>query len=237
MASASAWQPLPVVEYLPPAAQKAAQNYRFLMSTLINRIFQLPVFIHLLAVIVVSFLVGYGILKYVDRYTNHNQAVYVPDVRGLQIEDATPFLEQNSLRYTIVDSIYTKEKTPGAIVELMPEANSKVKKNRILSITINAKTEETAPIPEVADLSLRQAYSDVKALGFKYVDMKYVSGEYYNLTVGIEYEGMLVGSGTRMPLSAKLILVLQDGNITPLDTEGAGEEKKEPVKSDGSWFE
>ena len=207
------------------------------MNTLINRLFQLPVFIHLLAVIVVSFLVGYGILKYIDRYTNHNQAVYVPDVRGLQIEDAAPFLEQNSLRYTIVDSIYTKEITPGAIVELMPEANSKVKKNRILSITINAKTEETAPVPEVADLSLRQAYSDVKALGFKYVDMKYVTGQYYNLTVGIEYEGKLVGSGTRMPLSAKLVLVLQDGNVSPLEGENVDDEKKTPVKSDGTWFE
>ena len=225
------------VEYLPHGAQKAVQNYRFLMSTPVKRIFQLPVYIHLSAVIAVSFLAGYGTLKYINRYTNHNQAVYVPDVRKRQIEDAEPFLAQNMLRYSIVDSIYSKEFMPGAIVELMPEANSKVKKNRIIYITVNAKTEETAPVPEVTDLSLRQAYSDVKAVGFKYVDMKYIAGEYFNLTVGIEYEGKLVSSGTRVPLSANLILVLQDGNITPPEGDEADDKKKEPVKIDESWFE
>ena len=241
MDSASVWLPQTVVEYLLHVVPRVAQNYRFLMSTPVSKLFQLPIFIHLLAVIVVSFFAGYGTLKYIDRYTNHNQAVNVPDVKGLQIEDAAHFLAQNELRYTIIDSIYSKDFLPGAIVELSPEANAKVKRNRIISITVNAKTEETAPIPEVVDLSLRQAYSDVKACGFKYVEIKYITGEYLNLTVGIENEGKLVNSGTRVPLSAKLTLVLQDGNITPFEDEEEGEDgnktKKEPVKIDESWFE
>ena len=207
------------------------------MSIKINKIFRLPVYIHLLAVATIFFLAGWGILGFLDRYTNHNQAVKVPDVRGLQIEDAAPFLEQQMLRYAIVDSIFSKEKTPGAIVELMPEANSKVKKNRIIYITINAKTEETAPVPELADISFRQAYSHLIALGFKHVETKYVTGEFRNLTVGVECGGKLLQSGTRVPLTALLTLVLQDGHVSPLDDEDANEGNNEPKKSDESWFE
>ena len=231
------WQLLTVVEFLLHAVRKAVRSYRFLMSISVKKIFQLPVCIHLLVVVSISFLAGYGMLNFIDRYTNHNQAVSVPDIRGLQIEDAAPLLEQNSLRYTIVDSIFTKEKMPGAIVELMPEAHSKVKKNRIISITINAKTEETAPVPELIDISFRQAYSHLIALGFKYVETKYIPGEFRNLTVGVEYGGKLVKNGTRVPLTANLILVLQDGYVSPSENEDAGDGDKKSAKTDESWFE
>ena len=207
------------------------------MSIQIKNIFQLPVYIHLLVVIVVSVLIGFGALKFVDLYTNHNQAVSVPDVKGLQIEDAAPFLNKNSLHFTIVDSIYSKEFPAGAIVELLPEANSKVKKNRIIYITINAKTEETAPIPELAGISRRQAYAGLKARGFKYVEEKWVSGEYRDLTVGVEYEGKFLQGGDRAPLSAILTLVYQDGIVFPLEDENEGNENEMIIKSDESWFE
>ena len=179
--------------------------------SIINKIFKLPVIVHLLAIAAVSCIAVYVTLKSIDAYTNHNQAVNVPDVKNLQIEDAAPFFEQNMLRYSIIDSIYSKDAAPGAIVEMMPEANSKVKKNRVISITINAKTEETAIIPDVDSISYRQAYAQLKARGFINVEKKFVTGEYYDLTVGVEYGGFMVEHGTRAPLTADLILVVNDG--------------------------
>lgn len=206
------------------------------MKSFFNKIFELPVYIHLLAVIAAFCIIIYAVLKGIDGYTNHNQAVYVPDVRGLQIEDAEPFLEQNMLRYVIVDSIYSKDVTPGAIIELMPEANSKVKKNRIVYITVNAKTEETAIIPEITDISFRQAYALLRARGFMDVEWKYVTGEYRDLTIGVEYGGQMINSGTRVPLTAKLILVISDGNIIPNEGDSATIEKPEIIGGDESWF-
>ena len=207
------------------------------MKSLFYKIFQIPIYIHLLAVIVLFFLVAFGTLKYIDWYTNHNKAVNVPDVRKLQIEEAAPFLEQNMLHYIIIDSIYSKEFMPGAIVELSPEANSKVKKNRIIYITVNAKTDKTVAMPELTDISGRQSYSDLKALGFNNIIVKYVQGEFKDLTVGVEYENNLVKSGARVPLSATLTLVIQDGNVSVLDNLEVDEEQTAPVKSDESYFE
>ena len=207
------------------------------MKSFLGKIFKLPVYIHLLAVIGVTCLTVYIVLKSIDSYTNHNQAVNVPDVRGLQIEDAAPFFEKNLLRYTVIDSIYSKAAIPGAIVELLPEANSKVKKNRLVYITINAKTEETAPIPEITDISYRQAYALLKARGFLDVESKYVTGEFRDLTVGVEYGGKMIEEGTPVPLTAKLILVISDGNIIPLEEDSVVVETPEIVASgEEIWF-
>ena len=205
-------------------------------NSLFDKIFKLPVYIHLLAISVVACLVIYIVLKSVDAYTNHNQAVTVPDVRKLQIEEAAPFFEKSLLRYVIIDSIYSKDVAPGAIVELVPEANSKVKKNRLIYITINAKTEELAPIPEIEDISYRQAYALLKANGFIDVEWKYVSGEFLDLAIGVEYGGQIVNSGTRVPLTAKLILVVSDGNRTMHRGDSITNEDPEIIGGDESWF-
>ena len=207
------------------------------MSSLFDKIFKLPVYIHLLVLMGVVCIAVYIVLKGIDAYTSHNQAVNVPDIRKLQIEEAIPFLEQNSLQYSIVDSVFSKDVEPGAIVELMPEANSKVKRNRIIYITVNAKSEETAPIPEVTDMSYRQAYALLKACGFTNVEWKYVSGEYRDLTMGVEYGGRMVNDGTRVPLTANLILVISDGYIINKGDTLTDDVKPDIIGGhDNEWF-
>lgn len=204
------------------------------MKAFFDKIFNLPVYVHLLAVIATTCVLVYIVLKGIDMYTNHNQAVQVPDVKGLQIEDAEAFFAHNKLRFEIIDSVYSKEAMPGAIVELRPEANSRVKKNRIVYITVNAKSEETAPIPEVTDISFREALALLEARGFKGIEWKYVKSDYRDLAVGVQYGGQIVPSGTRVPLTAKLILLIGDGNIIPEDSIPT--EKPEIIGGDESWF-
>ena len=206
------------------------------MKSFFNRIFQLPVVIHLLGVVAVSVGVAYSLLKYIDYYTNHNQAVLVPDVSGLQVEEAIPVLEEHLLRYAVIDSIYSNEYTPGAIVKLAPEINSKVKKNRIIYITVNAKSAESAFIPDVADISFREVFGILKACGFRDVEIKYVPGDFLDLTIGVEYEGKLVDSGTRVPLMGKLILLVSDGHAIPLEEDTVIDEEPEEVSVDKNWF-
>ena len=204
------------------------------MKSFFDKIFKLPVYVHLLAVGVIACLIVYITLKSMDVYTNHNQAVIIPDVRGLQIEDAAPFFAKNMLKYEVIDSVFG-EGTPGAIQKLSPDANSTVKKNRIVYITIYAKTEETAEIPDIAEISFREARAQLKARGFLDIETKYVTGEFRDLTVGVEYGGKMQKSGTRVPLRAKLILVVSDGNYLNQEIESLAEDS---IQTDGgeSWF-
>lgn len=55
------------------------------MSNFFVKLIKNPFVINLLLVIVVSCGVVYGVLAWLDSYTRHNQAVVVPDVKGMKL--------------------------------------------------------------------------------------------------------------------------------------------------------
>ena len=201
-----------------------------------DRLLSWPVYVNILAVLAIFCLMLFLLLKYLDIYTNHNKAVIVPDVRGLQIEAAEPFLKKNMLKYVLIDSVYSKDVAPGAIVEMLPGANAKVKKNRTVLITVNAKSEKKVAIPEVSDISFREAFALLRSRGFLDIEWKYVSGPYRDLAIGVQYGGQMVQSGTRVPLSAKLILVISDGYANYQEPDTMVEDDSGQIEGDEGWF-
>lgn len=141
------------------------------MNNFFVKLIKNPYVLNLLLAVVVACALIYGTLVWLDKYTRHNEAVVVPDVKGLKIEEAAEFFKNNNLRYNVIDSVFSKDVDPGAIVELVPSAGSKVKEGRIVFITVNALTSQMATIPEVEDLSFRQAYALLKARGFEKVEI------------------------------------------------------------------
>ena len=80
-------------------------------------------------------------------------------------------------------------------MELVPGVGSKVKEGRIVFVTINALTSQMAVIPEVEDLSFRQAYALLRARGFSSVEIEYVPGDYKDLAMGVELNGRTLLKG------------------------------------------
>ena len=174
-----------------------------------------PVLTHLVSAIIVFCVIIYLALKGLNVYTHHNKAIIIPDVKGLLMADASVFLENKALRYTVIDSVYTKDVKPGAIVETIPAIGSKVKKDRILFITINAHTVQMAAIPNIIDFSLRQGEAQIYAQGFTSVEVKYVPGPYRDLIIGVEYQGKDLNPGVLVPLTSALILKVGNGGHDP----------------------
>ena len=112
----------------------------------------------------------------------------------------------------MIDSVFSKEVEPGAIVELVPAAGSKVKEGRIVFITVNALTSQMATIPEVEDLSFRQAYALLRARGFESVEIEYVAGDFKDLAVSVELRGKTLEKGEHVPLTAPLVLKVSSGD-------------------------
>ena len=190
------------------------------MSNLFVRFIKNPFVINFLLMAVVTGGIIYGVLRWLDSYTLHNQAVVVPDVKGMTLEEAEPFLTNKGLRYTVIDSVFSKDVEPGSIVELVPRVGSKVKEGRILFVTINALTAQTATIPEIEDLSFRQAYALLRARGFSSIEIEYVPGDYKDLAIGVEEEnGRPLAQGEHVSLSARLVLKVSSGDPNmPVDT-------------------
>ena len=189
------------------------------MNNFFVKLIKNPYVLNLLLAVVVTCGLIYGTLKWLDKYTRHNEAVVVPDVKGLKMEEAAEFFKNSNLRYNVIDSVFSKEVEPGAIVELVPSAGSKVKEGRIVFITVNALTSQMATIPEVEDLSFCQAYALLKARGFEKIEIEYVPGDFKDLAVSVELRGRTLEKGEHVPLTAPLVLKVSSGEAElPVDS-------------------
>lgn len=166
---------------------------------------------NLLLFVFAFFLIIFCLKWWLNVYTHHGEAVVVPDVKGLKVEQAAALFQSNDLRFEVVDSVYNKSSVPGIIVESIPIAGTKVKKHKNIYITINAYSSQTNIVPDVKDQSYRQAVAKLNTAGFKNVQVKHIPAAYKDLIMGLEYKGEAIFPGTRLPLDSRLLLLVGDG--------------------------
>jgi beta-lactam-binding protein with PASTA domain len=174
---------------------------------------------NLLAAVLVLVVLLIAVLAWLGIYTQHGEAVEVPDVKGLQVEKAEPFFASKELQYQIIDSVFSKGAIPGSIVETIPSVGSKVKKGRTIYLKINSFTAQLLTVPDVKDLSLRHALAMLKSIGFERVETKSVQGIYRDLVIGLESKGVPVAPGEKIPVSTPLSLLVSSGTGEMIFTE------------------
>jgi len=162
----------------------------------------LLIFAVILTVLIVLVLTG------LNKYTQHDSVITVPDVTTLTVENAAQFFEKKELRYKVVDSIRVLTQLPGAILEQKPAPGSQVKQNRIIFLTINASTEERILIPDVKDCSQRQAVATLEAAGLRVRDVEYVPSEFRDLVLGVRYKDRNITPGFKLPRGSSVTLVV-----------------------------
>lgn len=199
--------------------------------------------VNIIAMVVVVIIVMFGTLKWLDVYTRHGEAVVVPDVKGMTVEEASKMFRNHGLECIVSDSNYVKNKSAGVILELNPSPGQKVKEGRTVYLTINTLNIPLRPVPDVADnSSLRQAQAKVLAAGFKLTDIQLVSGE-KDWVYGLKYQGRPLMAGDKVPLGAMLTLMVGNGEKELVnDSTDIAIEEENPVSSesssthDESWF-
>lgn len=161
----------------------------------------------------------FGVMSWLDSYTRHNTAIVVPDVRTMQVNAAEQVFLKSGLKYEVIDSVYSQTAAPGAIVEQTPEANSKVKEGRTIYLTLNASSVQTFPLPDIEEMSQRQAVATLRAIGFKIDSVHYVNYEYRDLVVGVKYKNRPVKTGDKIPVGSRLVVLVGDGNSSAPDND------------------
>ena len=189
---------------------------------------------NLLAMIVVIILLVSAVLFGLNRYTQHGKAVEVPDIKGLSIEKAEPFLNVINLSYNVIDSVFIKNATPGTVFETTPPIGSKVKKGRTIYLKIVAYLPQLITVPEVKDSSQRQSLAILKSLGFDNIEIKLVPGVYRELVVGLESRGVEIEAGQRIHANTPLSLLVSSGSGEIILLENSADSIE--VSLDESWF-
>ena len=125
-------------------------------------------------------------LLLIDVYTHHGEYETVPDMKGLFMPEAEQMLANHDLYPVIIDSVYDKTRKQGTIIDQNPGPNSTIKKNRPVYLIINAKQVRMIVIPDVTDLSYRQADALIIAAGLNVGDVEYQPSEYKNLVIDVK---------------------------------------------------
>lgn len=163
----------------------------------------------LAAIVTVAVLlcVAFFSLRY---YTKHGQGLNVPAVKGLNFNQAVSKLEELGLRYE-VDSVYVMDLPPGTVIDQDPEANTFVKDNRTIYLTINTGQAPNVKFPDVQFKSFIEAQSIIGSFGLKVGDTVYKADVSRDVVLEVSFGGQAIKPGDIIPKGSKIDMLLGDG--------------------------
>ena len=185
--------------------------------------------INLVAMAAVVVAAVFVTFRWIDKYTEHGIAITVPNVTGMQEEEAIQVLSQYRL-VGIADVMEYRKGVPvGEVLSQRPGSNAKVKHGRKIYLSISSGNHPTKAVPDVADnSSLRQAESRLRAAGFLLTPHDTIEGE-LDWVYGVRYNGRELKGEEQIPEGATLTLIIGGGEKINADTLVA------PTVEDG-WF-
>lgn len=169
--------------------------------------------------VVLAVLVGVAILVtliiWLRGYTEHGVEVEVADVRGLVQDEAQPILADQGLVMVVIDSTYSDKVPLGTIVEQDPKPNSHAKHGRSVYVTINATTKRQVTMPNLQDMSYRQAETTLRGMGLRVDSVyDYEPSTYRDLVLDVKCNGVSVPPGEKLAVGSKVRLVVGFGRGT-----------------------
>ncbi len=169
------------------------------------------VLINLLAMLAMVILLGVAISYCIDIYTHHGESIEVPQLKGMNIDNARDVADGLDLKIIVSDSGYNKKLPAGQILEQSPVNGNLVKSGHSIYVTVNSGAAAKVQIPDIIDnSSYRGAEAELSALGFKLGEAMRVHGE-KEWVYGIVCNGRNVYFGDYVPVDATLRLQIGDG--------------------------
>ncbi len=177
-----------------------------------------PIFKHLLitigAAVLITLIFFYG---YLPVTTNHGEAITVPNIQNQHVDELENILVSRSLRYEVnADSGFMAEQEPLTVIDQYPKANSKVKENRKIYVTLNARKPPLVKMPDLKDKSLMIAQVTLQSFGLMVGKTSYKDDLALNAVLEQYKNGRVIAPGELVPKGSKIDLDLGNGlgNVT-----------------------
>lgn len=158
-------------------------------------------------------------MNYLDDYTLHDFSLEVPNCQGMPIALADSLVSENDFTAVISDSIYLEDKKGGIVIEQDPAPGKKVKQGRKIYMTITSMAPPQIAMPNLVDMSLRQAISLMETYGLVIGELTYEPDPCTNCVLAQKREEEDIEEGTKINKGATIDLVLGQGlskELTPI---------------------
>lgn len=163
---------------------------------------------HLILAFLLVLIIIVFTLQRLKSYTRHGESFPVPNFTGLTINEIETLSEQNDLKYEIIDSTHFDGAKPGVVVEQVPEAGFRVKRNRIVFLTINSTVPEKVTLPKLTDISFRQAQALIENCGLITGTISYEHSEYNNLVLKVRQNNKELTTGDIIQKGSSVDLII-----------------------------
>ena len=145
-----------------------------------------------------------------NSYTRHGEEIVVPDFVGKNCDSV---LQQYAdvFNFVLLDSIYAKNLPEGSFFQQDPLPNSNVKKGRNLYYIKVSEAPEKVIMPNLRNLSLRQAMVLLKANGLKVSELEFVEHFAKNAVVDQYFKDEAIEPGTEIVKGSEVKLLVGYG--------------------------
>jgi beta-lactam-binding protein with PASTA domain len=121
-------------------------------------------------------------------------------------------MERFELRYEVLDSAkFNPIYPPYAVIEQTPKAGSEVKRGRKIYFTLNPSGYRKLKVPNVIQITKRNAETRLTAVGFSLGEITYRDNIGKDMVLEIRYKGEKIAPGMILPKTSKIDLVLGNG--------------------------
>jgi len=154
-------------------------------------------------------------------YTRHETEVVMPNFTGMNAQEL--LLKENiSKDYIIVvsDYIYDRNTPPGTVLKQDPHVGEMVKSGRKVYVTVASSEPPKVIMPQLQDVSLRQAEIMLKAIGLELGTVIYKPSPYENAVLEQLYRGRAIAAGDEISAGETVTLVVgKNTDDLPLENQ------------------
>jgi beta-lactam-binding protein with PASTA domain len=170
-----------------------------------------PFWVNLLAAATLGAIIVFFILQLLGWITQHGEYLTIPPVQGKNTQEAIKLLESKGFDVVIQDSIYTDTAKNGTVLKQLPEANSTVKINRTVFITVNRYVPPMIDMPALEDKSLNFALDLLARNHLKLADTIYKPHFMVGSVIEQQYNGVRIPPGAKVRWGSSITLIIGGG--------------------------
>ncbi|MBP1672255.1 MAG: penicillin-binding protein [Bacteroidetes bacterium] len=147
-------------------------------------------------------------LIFLNLYTRHGNEVEMPDFIGKDSKSLVTDSLSADFIVVVSESVFDKTSKPGTVLKQNPNPKEKVKRGRKVYVTVASDQPPVVKMPQLQDVSLRQAEIMLKAKGLILGSVIYKPSPYENAVLEQLYRGRPIASGKDINMGEIITLVV-----------------------------
>jgi eukaryotic-like serine/threonine-protein kinase len=168
-------------------------------------------FVNLFVIIALTALLIWGFLQMLGVITKHGEYLTVPAVLNKPTAASIKLLESKGFTVVVQDSVYTDTAKLGTVLKQFPEANSTVKVNRVVMLTVNRVTLPLVDMPNLIGKSQDYAMEIIKRSHLTLGDTIFTPSFMMGAVIKQSFKGGEVAAASKIPWGSRIDLEIGSG--------------------------